>query len=395
MIGRKNQRDTEEGKTDIEPLGFDDYDLKLGDIMRGERATLGKSLLDVQRELRIKASYISAIENCDPSVFETPGFIAGFVRSYARYLALDPEDCFAKFCAESGFAPAHGMSAAASVVRKPEPVAQKPSGERDPFVAPNTPFIPQREGLFANVEPRALGSVLVLVALISGIGYGGWSVLNEVQRVQLAPVEQAPVVLSDLDPLSGVTPVATPPEQEPRMAGLAAPIEPTDRMYRPQALEVPLLVARDAPISTLNPQSMGVFTPEPETVTAEVAPESAVPQVVEANATEIALLAVRPAWVRVRAADGSVIFEKILDAGEEYVLPATEEPPLLRAGMSGSVYFRIGGQVHGPAGSGTSTVRNVALSVDSLSEVYKVADLTSDTALARVVAEAIATQPRD
>ncbi len=41
--------------------GFDDYELKLGDIMRGERATLGKSLLDVQRELRIKASYISAI----------------------------------------------------------------------------------------------------------------------------------------------------------------------------------------------------------------------------------------------------------------------------------------------------------------------------------------------
>ena len=68
--------------------GFDDYELKLGDIMRGERATLGKSLLDVQRELRIKASYVSAIENCDAEVFETPGFIAGYVRSYAKYLGL-------------------------------------------------------------------------------------------------------------------------------------------------------------------------------------------------------------------------------------------------------------------------------------------------------------------
>ena len=62
------------------PKGFDDYELTLGDVMRGERATLGKSLLDVQRELRIKASYISAIENCDPSAFDTPGFIAGYVR---------------------------------------------------------------------------------------------------------------------------------------------------------------------------------------------------------------------------------------------------------------------------------------------------------------------------
>ena len=57
--------------------GFDDCELSLGDIMRGERAPKGKSLLDVQRELKIKATYISAIENTDPSAFDTPGFIAG------------------------------------------------------------------------------------------------------------------------------------------------------------------------------------------------------------------------------------------------------------------------------------------------------------------------------
>lgn len=49
------------------PPGFDDPDIRLGDLMRGERATLGKSLLDVQRELRIRASYVAAIENCDIS----------------------------------------------------------------------------------------------------------------------------------------------------------------------------------------------------------------------------------------------------------------------------------------------------------------------------------------
>ena len=52
---------------------FDDYEMRLGDIMRGERATLGKSLLDVQRELRIKAPYIAAIEDANPSAFDTPG----------------------------------------------------------------------------------------------------------------------------------------------------------------------------------------------------------------------------------------------------------------------------------------------------------------------------------
>src|SRR6056297_1402374 len=108
MIRRKSQRDTAVNVT--KPRGFDDFELRLGDIMRGERATMGKSLLDVQRELRIKANYIAAIENTDPGAFDTPGFIAGYVRSYARYLGMDPERAFAAFCEESGFEVAHGMS---------------------------------------------------------------------------------------------------------------------------------------------------------------------------------------------------------------------------------------------------------------------------------------------
>ena len=95
MIGRRVPPSAQDSD---KPKGFDDYELRLGDIMRGERATLAKSLLDVQRELKIKASYIAAIENCDVSAFETPGFVAGYVRSYARYLGMDPETTFRRFC---------------------------------------------------------------------------------------------------------------------------------------------------------------------------------------------------------------------------------------------------------------------------------------------------------
>ena len=38
--------------------GFDDFELKLGDTLRGERATLGKSVVEVQNELKINAAYI-------------------------------------------------------------------------------------------------------------------------------------------------------------------------------------------------------------------------------------------------------------------------------------------------------------------------------------------------
>lgn len=91
--------------------GFDAYDMldvPLGDLMRGERATLGKSLLDVERELRIRATYIAAIENGDVGAFQSPGFIAGYVRSYARYLGMEPEWTFTRFCDETGFRGVHG-----------------------------------------------------------------------------------------------------------------------------------------------------------------------------------------------------------------------------------------------------------------------------------------------
>jgi hypothetical protein len=34
--------------------------------------------------------------------------------------------------------------------------------------------------MFSGIEPRAVGSILVLVALVGGLGYGGWSILQEV-----------------------------------------------------------------------------------------------------------------------------------------------------------------------------------------------------------------------
>jgi len=400
MIGRRFSRKVEDKV--VEPKGFDDYDLRLGDLMRGERATMGKSLLDVQRELRIRAAYIAAIENCDPSAFDTPGFIAGYVRSYARYLNMDPDKAFEAFCAESGFSTAHGMSPSASSAKR-APLPRQVNSVRDPFAAPTTPFAPAKDAFFSQIEPRAVGSTLVLLALIGTIGYGGWAVLNEVQRVTLAPVENTPEVLSDLDPL----------QARPTVAANEAGVSPTDsgvtqpsndaltRMYRPQALDVPVLVARDAPISTLDPSTIGAFAeavrPDPLAASIEFALNEAaqfgpqvpqVPQVVAEPSPGVEMVAVRSAWVRVNAADGSVIFEGIMEAGDRYAVPLTEEPAVLRVGESGSVYFTVNGQHYGPVGPRGTVTSNVALSVDNVTSTYEVADLEMDQDLARTVAEA-------
>lgn len=396
MIGRRFSRKVEAEA--VEPKGFDDYDLRLGDLMRGERATMGKSLLDVQRELRIRAAYIAAIENCDPEAFDTPGFIAGYVRSYARYLNMDPDKAFEAFCTESGFSTAHGMSAAASSAKKP-PLPRQKSSHRDPFSAPTTPFAPAKDAFFSQIEPRAIGSSLVLLLLIGTIGYGGWTVLNEVQRVTFAPVENTPNVMSDLDPLR-----SRPVNQSlTETAGVESGSgqsrnDALTRMYRPQALDVPVLVARDAPISTLDPSTLGAFANLPEAEprfagltdavsdTQQIGPQ--MPQVVAEPSPGVEMVAVRSAWVRVNAADGSVIFEGIMEAGDRYSVPATEEPARLRVGESGSVYFAVNGEHYGPVGRRGTVSSNVELSVDHLTATYSVADLAADTDLARTVAEA-------
>ena len=375
---------------------FDDYEMRLGDIMRGERATLGKSLLDVQRELRIKASYIAAIEDADPAAFDTPGFISGYVRSYARFLKMDPDVAFAAFCAESGFVPAHGMSAAASV-RRPETEDSIEAAQNafNPFVNPKTPFLPSDETWMARVQYNAVGSIVVLLLLIGGIGFGGGSLLREIQRVQIVPVDQAPLALAEVDPLQTVLSNSAVNAMDTAGAARAGTAK-IDRLYRPKALDAPVLVARDGPISTLDPSAMGAFVvTEPKVEPLIVAAQSAdleavqtvdVPIVLEEPLPELALFAVRPAWVRIRSGDGDVIFEKILDAGEEYTLPQTEVAAVLRAGMSGSIYFKVNGQLYGPAGQKTSTIKNVSLSISAVTERYAKADVTIDPVLARVLA---------
>lgn len=393
MIGRRTPPSTQE---ESKPKGFDDFEVRLGDTMRGERATMAKSLLDVQRELKIKASYIAAIENCDVSAFETPGFVAGYVRSYARYLGMDPEWAFQRFCEEANFTVVHGMSAAASGPKKS--VGVLATAYADPLANPKAPFVPQGESVWSGIQPGAIGSIAVLLILIGGLGYGGWTVLNEVQKVQLAPVDQAPGVMAELDPLSSAGGNAANQAEATEIALAQRPAtdeapqpEVFDRLYRPEALDVPVLVARDGPIAAIDPRTVGALADAAPQTDAEDAVNAAVSlalgetpvQVVAPDAPQVELLAVRPAWVRVTSADGTTIFEKILDAGERYALPKLEEAPVLRVGESGALYFAVNGQTYGPAGARGSVTKNVTLSPDALTTAYAVADMTQDADLAK------------
>ncbi|MEM0936679.1 MAG: RodZ domain-containing protein [Pseudomonadota bacterium] len=441
MIGRREP--PSDAERPGEPRSFDDFDLRIGDVMRGERATLGKSLLDVQRELKIKATYIAAIENADISAFETTGFIAGYVRSYARYLGLDPEWTFETFCEESGFTPVTGMekvfpNGAGGKGRIKGPVFRRApegrvGGERDPIAQPRVSYLPAQRSPLSSLEPRAIGSILVLLLLITGIGYGGWSVLKEVQRVTVAPVERAPNAVAQIDPLEGVTFEGD--DEAPEFAGIsAATPDALAELYRPQTLETPVMIARDGPIASINPEEIGALAssgvpgggvapispsglyappagtpsaPEAAFTSATTAPgfgsdpgsgsdlgpetelafaePGATPRVTE-DIPEVMLIAVREAWVRVRAGDGSVLLERIMQPGDSWIVPTADDAPTLRTGAAGAVFFTVNGQTFGPAGPDGAVVDQIALSSQDLTQEFARVDTTEDAVAREAVA---------
>jgi len=186
------------------------------------------------------------------------------------------------------------------------------------------------------------------------------------------------------------------------------------RLYRPEALDVPVMTARDAPISTLDPRAVGTLSqrgpggdnsiemalreaqradggsgePSGADSGAETNDSNpATPQVVAETPEKLQVVAVRPSWVRVRSADQTVIFEGIMNAGDIYDVPATEVPPTIRIGASGAVYFAVNGQHYGPAGARGAVTSNLALAAGPLTDRYAVADIDGDQDLQQYVAE--------
>ena len=519
MFWRKGKRVEDDGHVTLR--GYDDIPVTLGDLMRGERATMGKSILDAERELRIKADYLLAIENADLSAFDSLGFIPGYIRAYARYLGMDSEYAVARFCEETGFEQRPGVGSAIDrgtpqtskgpnlKLRSEKPILAAPVGD---FMSQSkTAFLPADDTSRFTFNPQAFGSLAVLFAVIGGLSYGGYALVREIQKVNVTASDPQPTALAELDPIASVVFAQDPLE------GGASGFQPQDgmtRRLRSEPLQRPILVPRDGPIASLNPDYSGAYVapvrdmhpealpqvtvtafdtnetqqavaprpvqiadaptiaapaptqdtttlvlstvteapklsldgvvssdntavlaasvparplPRPAaapTVIADVTPAAtpvaqtpiipvAAPEPQPAQAVQsppvfrgltamvqptpvqvladaspdpVAIFTLRPAWVRVSASDGSIIFEKTLRPGEEYIVPAMADAPTMRAGMAGVVYFRVGDRVYGPAGQGDDVLRQQSLSGDTIAQNYAPAQPELNSELAEALA---------
>jgi cytoskeleton protein RodZ len=92
----------------------------LGERFRAAREARGMSLPEVAEQIRIRSLYLAAIEDENWNTIGAPVYVRGFLRTYARFLGLDPEEAVAAF---NRTQPLPQPSAA----REPEPLRGAPS----------------------------------------------------------------------------------------------------------------------------------------------------------------------------------------------------------------------------------------------------------------------------
>ena len=352
----------------LELRGYDSYTVTLGDKLRGERATLGKTLDDIQKETRLRIEFLLGIENADITAFPAPSFIAGYVRSYASHLNLDPDECFNQFCKESGF-----IGLQSEIDGKKRNKVIKPTKLLDePILNPQIQKKKINNGILNNFSFSGLFSLTALLVLILGLGYGGVTVLNEVQKVNLSPINQSPSVQSisstSIDENSFFDDVES---NNTNIASNSA----LEEFYRPTELVLPLMTPRDGPISAIDPAISGVYVEDKNSVISESNQEDIIqvkknPQVIEEDLPSVYVVAQKPAWVRIYEPNGNILFENILDTGQRYEVPQSAQTAMLRAGNSGSVYLMIDNNFYGPLGTATGVAKKVNLRAETILENY-------------------------
>ncbi len=69
----------------------------LGERFREAREARSLSLSAVAEQIRIRAVYLAAIEDENWKAIGVPVYVRGFLRTYARFLGIDPEEAVAAF----------------------------------------------------------------------------------------------------------------------------------------------------------------------------------------------------------------------------------------------------------------------------------------------------------
>ncbi|GEN58274.1 helix-turn-helix domain-containing protein [Acetobacter nitrogenifigens] len=309
----------------------------VGPALRLRREQLGWALPDVAAWLRIRLSYLEALESGQANALPGNAYALGFLRTYASAMGFSPEQVVARFKRD-----------AKGVERKPELAFPVPAPERSVpagaiVFAGIAVIVAAYVGWYVMVghEPTALERVPPVASVLPGMAHGP------------SPSPQIASVM----PRSGPSPL--PPDRQPHVAVLAPVAQqenaaaPDGRVDAPQGAAPPSVVPPDTAVTSAQGASEAAAPGVPETAPALSTPS------IRASAAS---------WVQVRDGAGKVVYDHVMQSGDVWSAPADGGPFTFTAGNAGGVALALGDLVTPPLGRNGSVRRNIVLSSDAIRE---------------------------
>ncbi len=343
----------------------------VGSVLRAKREQLGWGLPDVAAWLRIRLSYLEALESGQVSKLPGNAYAIGFLRAYSGALGLDVEDMAKRFRTETK-----------DVTRKPELTFPVPVPER---------------GVPA-------GAVVLLGVVVVVFAYVGW---YEFTGHLSRETHSVPAVPAPLLPYAGGTaPTASPqvatvmpgPGQTPSPQAPLAPGTAPAQTAAPSPVQSPGQAATEAggagsapavPTGSPSAETAGVpaeapAPARPVQIPTTTAPSpaagsaaTATPATAGAGATgsapaapagQITLNAVAASWVQVRQLGGKVLYDHILQPGESWSVPAGTDGLTLSTGNAGGLTLSADGTTSPVLGKVGGVRRGIPLSVQAIKD---------------------------
>jgi cytoskeleton protein RodZ len=268
-----------------------------GQILKENRLRKGVTISEVSLSTKITIKTLQAMEEGDPLNLPPKTFLRGFVRSYAVFLGLDPDEILRTFHEEmgstlsrpttsGGATPAELNTAAteeAATVREsapPKAVSQKESSTPKPV---NRPKAHDAEATLRN-EPSLLsrglifGGIILLIILI--VFLKGKMDSYESERVTEPGTVETAAPSTETESLDGDTPPIAEGPQEPTREGEGQPalvVATPTPMPKPSATPTPTPKPSATPTPTPKPSATPTLTPKPSATPTPTPKPSATP----------------------------------------------------------------------------------------------------------------------
>ncbi|NLE75532.1 MAG: helix-turn-helix domain-containing protein [Chloroflexi bacterium] len=291
----------------------------LGTRLRQAREAKSVSLAEAEDVTRIRRVYLEALETDRYDALPGASFVRGFVRNYAQYLGLNPEEALALLPG--------GLD-------RTTPISQRPAPRGD-YPLLDVP-------LDGGAPSSKLGLILGLVLLAAALGVGGWWVYREYVGPWMQSrgvVIRLPLPAAATATLAAATPTTAVvgPTAKPSVTAV-----PAQAGASPTTTSAVTATARPAATATARPSNSPTARP------------TATPTATRLAGIEVRLVVVERSWVEV-VADGARLYRGFMFEQEEQTFLADRRVEL-HLGNGGGVRVSVNGEDVGFLGAAGEVV---------------------------------------